>query len=67
MIARMPLAPSDGTVPTESWAMAVIEHGITSFEPVGAADASSVLSCIDLHKRFGELEAVRGVSFRIAE
>jgi ABC-2 type transport system ATP-binding protein len=26
-----------------------------------------VLECLDLHKRFGELQAVRGVSFRIAE
>jgi linearmycin/streptolysin S transport system ATP-binding protein len=48
--------------------MAVIGHDrITSTEPVGAADASPVLDCVDLHKRFGELEAVRGVSFRIAE
>jgi ABC-2 type transport system ATP-binding protein len=28
---------------------------------------SQVLECVDLHKRFGELEAVRGVSFSIAE
>ena len=26
-----------------------------------------MLECVDLHKRFGELEAVRGVSFSIAE
>jgi len=26
-----------------------------------------VLDCLDLHKRFGEVEAVRGVSFKIAE
>src|SRR5579864_3493161 len=29
--------------------------------------ASLVLDCRELHKRFGELEAVRGVSFAIAE
>ena len=28
---------------------------------------ASVLDCIDLRKRFGEIEAVRGVSFKIAE
>jgi linearmycin/streptolysin S transport system ATP-binding protein len=27
----------------------------------------SVLECGDLHKRFGEIEAVRGISFKIAE
>jgi ABC-2 type transport system ATP-binding protein len=33
----------------------------------GAAGSSPVLDCVDLRKRFGELEAVRGVSFTIAE
>ena len=48
--------------------MAVIEHDrIASTDSVGAADASPVLDCVDLRKRFGELEAVRGVSFTIAE
>ncbi len=32
-----------------------------------AAGSRSVLVCADLHKRFGEVEAVRGVSFAIAE
>ena len=31
------------------------------------ADAVNVLECRELRKRFGDLEAVRGVSFRIAE
>ena len=30
-------------------------------------ESSPVLDCLDLHKRFGEIEAVRGVSFKIAE
>jgi ABC-2 type transport system ATP-binding protein len=29
--------------------------------------AAAVLECRDLHKRFGELQAVRGISFHIAE
>ena len=29
--------------------------------------ATTVLECRELHKRFGELEAVRGISFQIAE
>ena len=37
-------------------------------ESRGSEDARQpVLDCIGLHKRFGEIEAVRGVSFEIAE
>lgn len=48
--------------------MAVVERD----RVVGRARGSGpeprlVLECSDLRKRFGELEAVRGVSFRIAE
>ena len=45
---------------------------MTAFEQVAGLSAGSVehglvLDCVDVHKRFGEVEAVRGVSFQIAE
>jgi linearmycin/streptolysin S transport system ATP-binding protein len=45
---------------------------MTAFEQVaglslGSVEHGPVLNCIDVHKRFGEVEAVRGVSFQIAE
>ena len=33
----------------------------------GSVGQGAVLDCVDVHKRFGEVEAVRGVSFQIAE
>jgi len=47
-------------------ALAEGAHGASS----GSVDTGGhrqVLDCIDLRKRFGEVEAVRGVSFKIAE
>src|SRR5664279_3563602 len=34
---------------------------------LGSVEHGVVLDCIDVHKRFGDVEAVRGVSFQIAE
>jgi ABC-2 type transport system ATP-binding protein len=37
-------------------------------DPTGpGTETAAVLECVDLHKRFGEIEAVRGVGFRIGE
>src|SRR5664280_1246709 len=48
--------------------MAVSEHArVGSTESVAGTGSGPVLDCVDLRKRFGEVEAVRGVSFRIAE
>ena len=49
-------------------AMAMSEHARVAAPGSVAPDGSSAaLDCLDLHKRFGEVEAVRGVSFKIAE
>jgi ABC-2 type transport system ATP-binding protein len=48
--------------------MALSERPEVASVRSGETTASSpVLECVDLRKRFGELEAVRGVSFTIAE
>jgi ABC-2 type transport system ATP-binding protein len=41
--------------------------GVASTQSEVVPGASPVLDCVDLRKRFGEVEAVRGVSFRIGE
>lgn len=51
-----------------SAAMALIERATSASDGGGTGRPPSwVLECTDLRKRFGEVQAVRGVSFRIAE
>jgi linearmycin/streptolysin S transport system ATP-binding protein len=47
--------------------MAVSGHARDGSSESPKAGSTPVLDCADLHKSFGEIEAVRGVSFRIAE
>jgi ABC-2 type transport system ATP-binding protein len=48
--------------------MAVIDRArVRNTRAEAVPRATSVLECVDLRKRYGEIEAVRGVSFRIAE
>jgi linearmycin/streptolysin S transport system ATP-binding protein len=55
-------------VAEENSAMAMSEHArLAATGSVIPDGSSSVLDCVSLHKRFGEIEAVRGVSFKIAE